>query len=322
MTAAMLTILTIVLTACDSRTTGDFKEERANRLYQAAMDDFTAGRLEAAAAGFEKVLRASPGNASARFQLACLQQDGKRDYLGAFCNYREYLLLAGDSDKAKLAKERMAICERLLADALAKKMNLTGNAAIAEESARLGKSVEALTAERDRLSRELAESRERADVAERENARLRRLLDSMSGEESESEGKASLATVRELLDGDEEEAPAGATALDEAKALNALADAEEADAGSASALLPVQGAGAKDRKKAAEAAERRTKEAKAAAKDAIPDTYVVQEGDTLYKIAVRFYGRTSAWKQIREANKESIATDGRVRSGMTIRLPK
>ena len=36
----------------------------------------------------------------------------------------------------------------------------------------------------------------------------------------------------------------------------------------------------------------------------------------------RFYGRTSAWKIIREANKESITTDGRVRTGQTLRLPK
>ena len=48
----------------------------------------------------------------------------------------------------------------------------------------------------------------------------------------------------------------------------------------------------------------------------------MQEGDTLYKIALRFYGKTSAWKQIREANKESITTDGRVRTGQTLKLPK
>ena len=69
-------------------------------------------------------------------------------------------------------------------------------------------------------------------------------------------------------------------------------------------------------------AEKKMKAARKAQKDAIPDTYVVQEGDTLYKIATRFYGRTSAWKQIREANKDTISTDGRVRTGMKIRLPK
>ena len=59
------------LAACDSRTVGEFKAERTNKAYLEAMDDYTAGRLDAAAKGFEKVLRADPANASARFQLAC-----------------------------------------------------------------------------------------------------------------------------------------------------------------------------------------------------------------------------------------------------------
>jgi nucleoid-associated protein YgaU len=48
---------------------------------------------------------------------------------------------------------------------------------------------------------------------------------------------------------------------------------------------------------------------------------VIEEGDTLYKIAIKFYGRTSAWKQIRDANKALITTDGRVKSGDEIKLP-
>ena len=104
--------------------------------------------------------------------------------------------------------------------------------------------------------------------------------------------------------------------------LMALAEAEDTAFGSESSLLPQQAADAKDKKKAISDAEKKMKAARQMQKDAIPDTYVVQDGDTLYKIAMRFYGRTSAWKQIREANKETISTDGRVRSGMTIRLPK
>jgi len=54
----------------------------------------------------------------------------------------------------------------------------------------------------------------------------------------------------------------------------------------------------------------------------IPETYVVQEGDTLYGIAKRFYGRLSAWRRIRDANKTMISTDGRVRVGDTLKLPR
>ncbi|MBO7684125.1 MAG: LysM peptidoglycan-binding domain-containing protein [Kiritimatiellae bacterium] len=65
-------------------------------------------------------------------------------------------------------------------------------------------------------------------------------------------------------------------------------------------------------------AEKPSQEGRLAAR---PPTYEVQEGDTLYKIAVRFYGSIRAWKLIRDANKALISTDGRVQAGETIRLP-
>ncbi len=52
-----------------------------------------------------------------------------------------------------------------------------------------------------------------------------------------------------------------------------------------------------------------------------PKTYTVEPGDTLYSIARRFYGRKSAWTQIREANKATVSTDGKVRAGVELVLP-
>ena len=52
-----------------------------------------------------------------------------------------------------------------------------------------------------------------------------------------------------------------------------------------------------------------------------PDSYVVQEGDTLYKIAVKFYGKASAWKKIRDANKATVSMDGRIQKGQRLVLP-
>ena len=52
-----------------------------------------------------------------------------------------------------------------------------------------------------------------------------------------------------------------------------------------------------------------------------PEYYEVQEGDTLYRIALRFYGRRDAWKKIQEANKATISSDARIRIGQKIRLP-
>ena len=322
-TSKLIALLALAgLAACDSRTASEFRQERANRQYQAAMDDYSAGRLDAAVKGFEKVLRADPANTSARFQLACLQQDSRHDNLGAFCNYREYLQQVPDSDKAKMAKERLAICERALAEELAKKMNLIGDVAIAEELEHSRKELADMKKSRDGLAEKLKESEEGASKLKSENDRMRKLLASLAGEpEGTSEKTDIVSSVKDLLDDDELEASSKA-ALDEAKALNALAEAADSASGTASSLLPKQPADAKDKKKTAEDAAKKAKAEREAKKDAIPDTYVVQEGDTLYKIAQRFYGRTSAWKQIREANKESIATDGRVRTGQTLKLPK
>ena len=52
-----------------------------------------------------------------------------------------------------------------------------------------------------------------------------------------------------------------------------------------------------------------------------PETYTVQEGDTLYRISTRFYGSSAKWRAIRELNKTTISTDGRLRAGQVIRLP-
>ena len=321
-TSRLIALLALsCLMACDSRTASEFKQERASRQYQAAMDDYTAGRLDAAVKGFEKVLRADPSNTSARFQLACLLQDSRHDNLGAFCNYREYLQQAPDSDKAKMAKERLAICERALAEELAKKMNLIGDSAIAEEIEHSRNELAAMKKKNDELLAKLKDSAGAVSELKGENERLRKLLASLAGESGGTPEKADIvSSVKDLLD-DEPAAPT-VTALDEAKSLNALAEADDGDVGTASSLLPTQAADAKEKKKASEDAAKKAKAEREAKKDAIPDTYVVQEGDTLYKIALRFYGRTSAWKMIREANKETITTDGRVRTGQTLKLPK
>jgi nucleoid-associated protein YgaU len=52
-----------------------------------------------------------------------------------------------------------------------------------------------------------------------------------------------------------------------------------------------------------------------------PKYYVVKDGDTLYKIAIKFYGRVTAWTEIREANKAVVSMDGRIKTGQKLTLP-
>lgn len=50
-------------------------------------------------------------------------------------------------------------------------------------------------------------------------------------------------------------------------------------------------------------------------------TYVVQDGDTLYSIARKFYDSPSRWKQIREANKGKLAGGAKLKPGETLTIP-
>lgn len=52
-----------------------------------------------------------------------------------------------------------------------------------------------------------------------------------------------------------------------------------------------------------------------------PESYTVQQGDTLFIISKRFYGAPNKWKAILNANRAMIAPDGRLRAGQVIKLP-
>ena len=321
------------LTACDFLHNPKFDKERADADYRTAMDDYQAGRLAPALKGFNKVCAADPSNASARFQLACLLQDSEKDYLGAFCAYREYLLQQPTSEKAKLAKDRMAACEREVAKLLASKYDLNAIEKEAQVTEGLRKALEESKALVAKQQKSLGESTRRIAALEAEAARLKNLLRA----EAEAPAEApTLAGVKEAAE--EDEKPVAAEALAEAKQL--LAEDETNDApesvAEAKALLEetsepapmlVQDPDAKKKREAAAAAKReqdeKVKEQKQLKHEAHPADgyYVVQEGDTLYKLAIRFYGRREAWRTIREANKAIVSMDGRIRTGQRLKLP-
>lgn len=50
-------------------------------------------------------------------------------------------------------------------------------------------------------------------------------------------------------------------------------------------------------------------------------TYIVQPGDTLGKISQRYYGNTSDWVKIYEANRDVISSPESLRVGQEIRIP-
>lgn len=306
--SVVLVVAAAALALSSCRRIADAKAggERESRLYQTAMADYTAGRIDAAIAGFEKLLKGEPGNASARFQLATLLQDGRKDYLSALCQYREYLQLSPSSDKASVAKERAEVCERQFASELLAKMR-DGEGTVAEEMARLRAEAEASAKEAARLKAELDKAAADAASARRESERVRKLISSAGA--GESTARPVVPDAQALLDEEEEED------FDRVKFSADVARlvAEEKEESTASPFAPQP------------KAETRPPEPPRPAEpphEERPETYVVQEGDTLYKIAIRFYGRRSAWTRIRDANRTVISMDGRVNAGQRIALPK
>lgn len=327
MTALAMTALTI-LTGCDYAQRRELKTERGEASYQKAMAAYQAGQIDVAVKGFEKVVASDPANASARFQLACLLMDAKKDYLGALCNFREYRLLAPSSDKAEIAGKRQLLCEKSLATELAEKYELVDGAALARQTEEAVKARQDADRKAEDLAKALDETRGRIRTLEQENARLRKMISSV-GDEPESAGRMSVADARRILD--EEDEGDRLRLSPDAKAL--FRDAEDGDSRPDSAgtddggddrrssLIADHTSGRPAQTRLTETGRKPQSAAEEPPHAERPETYTVEDGDTLYKLAVRFYGRRSAWKEIREANKALISTDGRIRTGQVLRLP-
>lgn len=304
-------LLMTVLAACSRSDSRSVAEERENGSYRTALAAYQAGRLEEAIAHFQETVAKDPLNGSARFQLACLLQDGKRDYAGAFCNYHEYLVQHPNSDKAKVAKSRLDVCERSMAEALANKHHLTDNENLRHEVEQLKAELKDAKARNLKLDGDLSEAMRGIASLRHENEKLMATLRSDVDEGAEETGKAhrdGIVDAKALLDKEEDTVDRVKLSKD-AALLRAEGDSELS---TGSALLP---------QNVAPTVEPKPVE-KPAARNEHPGTYVVQDGDTLYKIAIRFYGYSSAWRRIREANKAVISTDGRVHAGQKIVLPK
>lgn len=330
--ATMLIAMT-TLTACDYIEKKEFEKERSDKGYQSAMADYSAGKLDEAVAGLKKVVKSNPANSSARFQLACLQQDKLKDLCAAFSNYTEYLNQEPTSDKAQLAKDRLELCEKDLAKALAKKYGIISSTAIAEEYQRLEEDVKKLTAKSAQNQKEITELTQELTNLRAENERLKKQFTSIGLDESDMASRK--IDKQALLDEVEEDISESRFVADEIAALKAE-ELDEREVSEEAKELKAEVLPAEETAEpvpvvkediAKKKSEKRspktmvTSFSKEEVKVEKPDTYIVEEGDTLYKIAVKFYGRSSAWQMIREANKETVSTDGRVRAGQELKLP-
>ena len=295
MKKAMALMALAILTACDYAVRSDIRNERDDRVYRAAMDDYRAGRMDAAIAGLEMAVRNDPSNASARFQLACLQQDLKKDFLSAYCGYREFLLQQPGCDRAKLARERLAVCEKEAAQALASKYRLNSSDAAARELGTVRAELKASKARIAEIEKDLIAAQDQTRTLSAERDRLRATIRGEVPEDSDSGGPKVALSEKDLLEEEQDD-----------------------EMSTGSSLIPVARKPESETKPDRPHQETASSEKKGPSR---PKTYVVEDGDTLYGVAKRFYGSIHAWKMIREANKVLISTDNRLRAGDTIVLP-
>ena len=330
----LMATIGVLAVGCErARTLSEIEaQERSTRLYTNAMDDYRAGRLDAAIKGFERVVLDEPKSYSAHFQLATLLQDVRKDYIGAIAHYRAYLALRPVSDKATVAVDRVKLCETLLSSEIVKKVAV-GPDTIKKENKKLVDERDALAAKVRKLEVELEQANKTIVGLKKDNESQHNIIAKLSADDSGAApmtAKKALAELRameaeaarrsmrptdtELLD-DDDDTVAKIRPAEIAKLRAEAAQEEKADAGNryahpvstnkVAASLDGVFAG---RKKKVSMLER-------------PETYTVQDGDTLYRISTRFYGSSAKWRAIRELNKATISTDGRLRAGQVIRLP-
>ena len=299
------------------------RADRASRLYSSAMAELQAGRVDSAINGFQSVVRAEPGNGNAHFQLAALLEDVKKDYLGAMIHYRLYCLIRPDSEKAAVALDRMKGCEtRYAADAMTKaglETKLSSELAeLRAEHRKCGKKMAKLSDDLESANRKIAAMEKSAELKAKMLEKASGIVDDASV--ANAPRKNLRPTDAQLLD--DEDDGGRRISTKEIRDLRAMLDEDERTAvppkvnkdihnDDASAKSPFADIVGSDADKKDDNKSQRN----------IPETYTVEEGDTLMRISAKFYGTNRKWREIREANKTIISPDGRVRTGQVIKLP-
>lgn len=304
--------------------------DRASRHYAAAMAELQAGRIDSAIKGFQDVVHEEPGNGNAHFQLAALLEDVKKDYLGAMIHYRLYCLIRPESEKAAVALDRIKGCEtRYAVDAMTK----------AGVESKISAELEALRAEHRQCGKKLAKVSDELATANRKIASLEKTVEMKAKMLEKANGiaddtgvatapkKSLRPTDAQLLDDDDD--GGRRISSSEIKSLRAMLDEDERTAKPPTlASAPSQDDSDVQQPKTKTVASRNSvdnpfqkKDSRKEQKRTIPETYTVEEGDTLMRISAKFYGTNRKWRDIRDANRAIISPDGRVRVGQVIKLP-
>ena len=125
------------------------QDEERDPHFQRGRDLVNSQEFKAAAEEFEKALETNPRSAAAHYELGCLCDAKLNDYAAAIYHYERLLLLAPDSPRAPLVRERIRGC----------KLELAGTEFPLPNSQNLQREVYALTEENRLLKQQLDEAR-------------------------------------------------------------------------------------------------------------------------------------------------------------------
>jgi nucleoid-associated protein YgaU len=338
------------------------QRQRGSALFRQAINAEESGNIDGAIELYKQIMIDEPKAYSAHFMLATLLHDHAEDYIGAIYHYRRYLELEPESEKKKLAQERINIAQHLLAPKLVRMVEDTSpslqQAHLLKEAARLNGIITRLEGQKADLTEQVNEHQALLRRLAAENTQLRKIVGKMrSSEVLEGDGTRVTAEIgamerpqsaeSEGLSRVEIEALRREAAASTVKSEPERVEREVVNVPSVKSVLEKvqnrltgekQEQRGEDKKKEA-ALDRETR---SVAKEGdlsdfslfkLPgkekperakrekQIYVVQPGDTLMRIAARFYGDNTKWKKIREANRGQIGPDGRIRAGQNIVIP-
>ena len=354
-------LLAVIHAGCGRSGLSEYeKRQRGNALFRQAINAEESGDIDGAIKLYKQVMIDEPTAYSAHFMLATLLHDHAEDYIGAIYHYKRYIELEPESEKRELAEERIKIAEHLLAPKIIRRVGDTSpalqQAHMLKEAARLNGIIARLEGEKAELSETVQKNEALLKELTAENAQLRKIVEKMRGEEF-VEGQD--RPLKERIGEQADSGKVGSTGFTKAEleSLRREASGMKVESSSEtpkkpvvevpsvkSVLEKVQNRLTGPENEANDVKAERDREAREAAESGDlselslfktpkddekkenkdggeKQIYVVQPGDSLMRIADRFYGDKTKWKRIRDANRSQIGPDGRVRAGQNIVIP-
>ena len=257
-----------------------------------------------------EILRKAGGSASGKLAADNERLAASRDALESQVKKLESELEKAKLDIARLEKESASKSRLLQKLSEADDVRASKTSTVREALAEL--KTEQNEARRRRLKPTDAELLDEADdVSPEDRIRTSQDIKSLKADLARLDGEAKpskmdISPANSKDDSPQQDSRAGATRGVAGKA-DSASTAKGRAANKPSSVEAMFG-GALQRKSKSDAGER-------------PESYTVQQGDTLFIISKRFYGAPNKWKSILNANRAMIAPDGRLRAGQVIKLP-